>query len=522
MNSPAERHLNPGTLRQFADGELPAAEQSRAERHFAECPECRNLRDEATEGWMVYLDYRSTIVLQGTSLPANWSDLQAGMEEVDARIRARRKSRAARNTWWRWATAGLAAAALVAAYYGYRQTPSVQAAGLLRKAVAAARPPLPGARIRLHTRRRDVVRPAAVPPGGRDELASLFANAGYDWNLPFSAQAFEEWRDRLPDKHDAVHLLAHDGGSGPPVYLIRTSSAANALASATLVLRASDYLPVRETLEFRAHDSVEITSEPGEPAEIRTPALAPAAATAERIAAVPLAVRQLRALAALHAIHADLGEVELSAAGQILTIQGGGIGDARREQIQRAVGSMDGIELSLDSGAEAPAPGTRTTDAAGPAPEAPLRGLLASHLGAGAPVDEAINQILDASDAMLAQAFAWNSLAGWFSPKAEAALADADRASLLRLRDDYSREFLAQFERLAQLLSPLATVGQTAARDSGTWQYQAAAVLANAKSLDAVLSAGFASASAAGPPGQMMGRLEDALRNAKATAGGAR
>src|SRR5208283_5552614 len=117
---------------------------------------------------------------------------------------------------------------------------------LLRKAVAAARPPQPGARIRMHTRRRDLVRPAAMPPAGGDELARLFAAAGYDWSLPFSAQAFAAWRDRLPDKNDSLELRTKDADTGAPVYLIRTASASNALASATLVLRASDYVPVRE------------------------------------------------------------------------------------------------------------------------------------------------------------------------------------------------------------------------------------------------------------------------------------
>jgi hypothetical protein len=517
MNSQAERHLNPERLLQFSDGELQGAERRAADGHLAECGDCRKRRDEIAEGLKAYLDYRAEV-----PTPAAWSDLRDGMAEIDARIaciRARRTPRTNPFRLWRWAAAGLVAAALLAAAYRYRQIPSVQAAGLLRKAVAAAGPPPAGARIRLHTKRRDLVRPAAVPQPGSDELAKLFANAGYDWNLPFSAQAFAAWRDRLPDKRDTVELRPKDAGAAAPVYLIRTTSASNSLTSTTLVLRASDYLPIRETLEFRENETVEITS--AIPAPASTPAIPSAAPPAPRPATVrPLAVRQLRALVALHSIYADLGEVEISAAGGTLAIRSVGIDAARREQIRQALGSVDGVEVTLDDGGPAPPPKVRSGGAAKPVPEAPLRGLLASKLDSGASIDEALDRILDTSDAMLAQAFALHSLADRFPPAAEAALTDADRASLLQLRDDYSREFRRQFARLRQLLSPVAAVGGTDGREAGPWQDGAAAVLAAAKSLDSAVSACFASAAPTAPPDQMAHRLENSLREASAAAGG--
>ncbi len=520
MNSQAERHLNPERLLQFSDGELQGAERRAADSHLAECGDCRQRRDEIAQGLKAYLDYRAEV-----PTPAAWSDLRAGMAEIDAHIRARRTPRTNPFRMWRWAAAGLVAAALLAAAYRYRQIPSVQAAGLLRKAVAAASPPPVSARIRLHTRRRDLVRPAAMPQPGSDELARLFANAGYDWNLPFSAQAFAAWRDRLPDKRDTVELRSKDAGAAAPVYLIRTASASNSLASTTLVLRASDYLPIRETLEFRENETVEITSAIPAPATATTiaPAIPSAAPPALRPATVrPLGVRQLRALLALHYIHADLGEVEMSAAGGTLAIRSVGIGAARREQIRQALGSVDGVEVTLDDGGPAPPPKVRGGGAAKPVPEAPLRGLLASKLESGASIDEALDRILDTSDAMLAQAFALHSLADRFPPAAEAALADADRASLLQLRDDYSREFRRQFARLRQLLSPVAAVAGTDGREAAPWRDGAAAVLAAAKSLDSAVSACFASAAPTAPPDQMAHRLENSLREASAAAGGLR
>lgn len=514
MNNQAERHLNSESLLRLSDGEMDGTEQSAAQRHLAECGDCRSRLDEIAQGLKVYLDYRAAV-----ATPTSWSDLRAGMAEIDVRIHARRTSPRNSLPWLRWAAAGLAAVALLAAYYRYRQIPSVEAAGLLRKAVAAARPPQAGARIRLHTTRRDLVRPAAMPDAGGDPLAGLFAHAGYDWAVPFSAQAFAAWRDRLPDKRDSVELQANDIDTAAPVYLVRTSSASNLLASATLVLRASDYLPVREVLNFRGNEPVEISSAIPAAASAIAPAVQPEPRHAR---ALPIAVRELQALAALHAIRADLGEVELSDAGGALAVRGAGIGDARREEIRQALRSVDGVELSIAGGAHASPPNGRIPSAANIAPEAPLRELLASKLGSGVSIDDALNRILDASDAMLAQAFALRSLADRFPPPGEAALPDADRASLLRLRGDYAREFLRQFERLSQLLSPVVTVGRSDAPAAAPWQNQAADVLAAAKSLDSAVSACFASAVSTAPPDRMVRQLEIALREAAVVAGGIR
>jgi hypothetical protein len=445
------------------------------------------------------------------------------MARIDGRIRARRNPPARFGAVRRWAAIGLAAAALLALYYRYRQIPSVQAAGLLRKAVAVAQPPAPGARIRLHTRRTDLVRPASLPQGDDSAWARLFAQAGYDWALPFSARSFDGWRGRLTDKKDSVELQPADGDTGAPVYVIRTSSESNPLASATLVLRASDYLPVRETLEFRGSDALEITTAiPSTAAAAPAPQPLPALPHA---AALPLAIRELRALTALHSIHADLGEVEMSAADQTLTIRSVGLGEARRDQIRQALASadgLDGVELSFDNDTHLPVEGGRAENPVRSAPESSLRASLALKLGSGVSIDEAIDRILDTSDAMLAQAFALRSLAARFPPEAEAALAESDRRTLAQLRDDYSGEFLRRFDRLAQLLSPLVAAVPPVKRDPAAWQLRAAAMLAAAKSLDAALSAGFASAGAAAPPDLMVQRLEQALREVSAAAGGLR
>ena len=115
------------------------------------------------------------------------------------------------------------------------------------------------------------------------------------------------------------------------------------------------------------------------------------------------------------------------------------------------------------------------------------------------------------------------TLADRFPPAEEAALADADRAALLQMRDDYRREFRRHFARLRQLLTPVATVGGTNGPEAASWQDDASAILGAAKSLDSAVSACFASAApTTAPPDQMVQRLQTALREAAAAAGGLR
>jgi hypothetical protein len=290
-------HWNSESLLRISDGDL-----NDAGHRLAECGECQGRLSEIDEGLRIYFDYRAAVPAPP---PSPWTDLRAGMAEVDVRVRNRRRAERHSGGWLRWAVAGLAAAALVAAYYRYQGIPSVQAAQLLRKAVAAAQAPKPGARIRLHNRQQDLVRPALMTSGSGDDFARLFADAGYAWAQPFSAQSFAAWRDRLADKTDSVELEAKDSETGGPAYRIRTSSGSNAIAHATLVLRAGDYLPIREILEFRGSDPVEITSAiPAPAASGGPPAPSPGPGVAP---ALPVAVRELHALAALHGIHADLG-----------------------------------------------------------------------------------------------------------------------------------------------------------------------------------------------------------------------
>src|SRR5262249_41819792 len=147
-----------------------------------------------------------------------------------------------------WATAALALMIACAIFYRFRQTPSVQAAELLRKAIAAdgrARKLRP---IQIRTRDRRLMRLSGAErkPGSSaadaqalDSIRAMFRSAHYDWEDPLSAKSYQAWRDQLADKRDLVI-------EEPGAYLIRTNTGSGELLVATLKIRMSDFQPVEE------------------------------------------------------------------------------------------------------------------------------------------------------------------------------------------------------------------------------------------------------------------------------------
>ena len=89
----------------------------------------------------------------------------------------------------------------------------------------------------------------------------MFDAAPFSWEDPLSAKSYAVWHDQLPAKRDQVEAIDRDDSAGVGVYVIRTSTSASTLRTATLTLRARDLRPIREMLEFTS-ETVEITDVP--------------------------------------------------------------------------------------------------------------------------------------------------------------------------------------------------------------------------------------------------------------------
>jgi len=129
-----------------------------------------------------------------------------------------------------------------------RQTPKVEAAALLQKAVIASESrPAAHKRLRITTRTGQMTRVIGVahkPAARESEIARLFDAAHYDWDDPLSAKSYSAWRGQLPSFRDAI-------ASEPNSYEIKTTTEDNELLTAKLKLRSSDLEPIEGRFEFR-------------------------------------------------------------------------------------------------------------------------------------------------------------------------------------------------------------------------------------------------------------------------------
>src|ERR1017187_6687541 len=261
------RHPEDGLLLRYLDGELPGRKARQVRTHLETCWQCRAQVDEleATIGECVR--YRQNVLAPSLPPPPEpWRSLDFARADSElagelaaqswftrlARFRSPRQ-----NPGLRWALSGTAVVALCfVLVQQLRETPKVEAAALLQKAVRAAQSrPAAHKRLRITTRTGQMTRVIGVaykPAARETEIARLFDAAHYDWNDPLSAQSFSAWRDRLPHLQDAI-------ASQPNSYEIKTTTEDSELVSATLKLRGTDLEPLEGRFEFRNRDWVEMT-----------------------------------------------------------------------------------------------------------------------------------------------------------------------------------------------------------------------------------------------------------------------
>ena len=378
-------------------------------------------------------------------------------------------------------------------YYQLRETPSVQAAELLRKAVAAAdaspqtRPP----RVRIRTRQRTTIRAANLMSGETGPLE------------PLSVRSYQRWHDELPDKHDEVTTVAGN-------FQIRTTTGSGELAQATLQLRAPDLHPVEERLEFRNRDWVEIEEMPAElplanlaaadNPHTAVPAPAPAAAPKSEEFRQPAPAAtvgdELAVLVALHHIGADLGDpIEVKrASGQIL-VAGIGIDPRRREEIQQALGQRPNVVVRFSE-----------PDSAAPQPERPVRGeapasadmaaleaRIEKQAGGRANYERLATDILDSSDTLMSRAYALRRIAERFPRAVEPEMTAADRQVLRDLYREHANALAREALSMERLLKPV--LGPLGGRSNGvppppaaSWQAGTEELFTNARRVETILA----------------------------------
>jgi anti-sigma factor RsiW len=517
MSSLGTRHPEEGQLLRYLDGELPGRKARQVRKHLEACWHCRAELEELQNTVGDCVRYRKNVL--GTCLPPPpdpWQDLARGFDGIDASLD--RESLAARlgraislpRPAVSWAmTAAIAMAVVGVIVYQWRETPSVQAAALLQKAVAVADSrPRPARRIRIRTASLQLTRVVGAGQAASDApaIAGLFRSANYNWDDPLSAKSFRTWRDQLPEKRDEV-------AATDDAYRIQTSTDASELVSATLKLRMTDFEPLEGRFEFRNRDWVEmteLTDQPTLPASTvagatggmpRQPGMPPDSSEPPAEPLNPAGVaEELQVVAALHQVGADLGDpVEIKRDNGQILVSGTGIPPQHQKQIHEALDSMPGVVVRFSEPGAPPGPeGTppetpALRDSTGSAPP-PFQARLEERLGGRPQFERFSSQLLDESDAIMSRAYALRRLAQQFPPDVESQLSAEDR----RVLRDLGREHVAALARQsgemdAALSRILPALGGTAASgelrlDSAAWQPASEELVSAARRVETVLA----------------------------------
>jgi hypothetical protein len=432
--------------------------------------------------------------------------------------------------------------------YQLRETPSVQAAALLKKAAAVADSrPRPAHRIRIRTASLQLTRVigAGQPASDTPAIERLFRSANYNWDDPLSARAFETWRDQLPAKRDEVAAMEDPQSPDRNSYRIQTTTDASELVSATLKLRMTDFEPLEGRFEFRNRDWVEmteLTDQPNEPASTvagatggmpRQPGMPPDRVEPLAEPMNPAGVaEELQVVAALHRVGADLGDpVEIARNSGQIVVSGTGIPPEHQKQIHEALDSMPGVVVRFEepggvpSGPGAPPVEPETPvlrDSAGSAPP-PFQARLEERLGGRPQFERFSSQLLDGSDALMSRAYALRRLAQQFPPDVERQLGAGDR----RVLRDLGREHVAELARQsgqmdAALGRVLASLGGTAPAgevrlESAAWQPASEELLSAARRVETVLAVLLGMAPADNPADHTPSQLLAALAQLRAS-----
>lgn len=480
-------HLDDDQLLRYADGELSPREAEPVERHLAACWQCRTHLDELTQTIGNCVRYRKTLFDDCfPSPPAPWCDIHSRMAEVDAtlgspsfisRVWNGMRQFSASPRQWAPVMAGLVLAAFV--IHEFRDTPTVSAAVLLDRAVTAAeaQPVAKKRKLRIRHGNRSITRIAGqgFAPLSQAEwesasaLQAMFVKANYSWEDPLSAASFSAWRNQLSQKEDAVSQP--DSAS----YLIQTSTGTGELASASLRLASADMHPVESTLAFRNREAVEITDlgeaapapntsisrtsplTPNTPQATQAPAAGLAPASADTAAA------ELRVVALLSRMGADLGEpIEISRKDGHLLVTGIGIAPQRQVQIQQELASQPGVVVQFSDPSPGAAPLADRSQESPAAPGAETRAWqtqIANYLGGRPNLEQFSDQNLLLMDAAMSRVHALRRLADRFPAAKERELTTDEQKTLAALRATHAAALREKInvldQHMTQLLSGL-------------------------------------------------------------------
>jgi anti-sigma factor RsiW len=527
MSSFFRRHSDRDLVR-YLDGELSARKAGKVERHLESCGQCRAELEELKDTLAECARYQDVLDAQSPEAPQPWRDLYRDFSRIDESLAntsllGRLMRPLVHSGAPRWAfVTGLAALIVLVSLHQLRQAPSVQAASILRKAVAVSESqPRPARHIRVRTsHRQEFTRLAGaqaslIQVAAQQAVAAQFQAANFDWNDPLSARAFEQWRDEQVHKTDEVTTVPNPQVPSSSCTRIRTAAAEGELAQVSITLDAGDYRPLEEMLEFRDREWIELSeisenstdiaggtlSRPVEsPVRAAEPPSRPAAFAPGSSASIS---DELQVLSALNSIGADLGDpVEVSlAGGKVLVTGGEGIPPRRQNDIRASVADLPHVEVEFSPSRPATVPAETAVAGGGvaSAPASPMQARLEKHLGGHAEFDRFSTQLLDLNEAAMQRVYALHRLSQKISPEDEAQLSSKDLNVLHEISRKHTAVLAEKVSGMERILVPtLSALGGTAGDGTAagvsptsghtTWQPAAEDVYKDARRVEVLVS----------------------------------
>ncbi|MBZ5620673.1 MAG: hypothetical protein LAQ69_18400 [Acidobacteriia bacterium] len=524
MSSLQVHHPEDGLLLRYIDGELPARKVRQVARHLEACWQCRSEVEDLQVTVADCVRYRRNILQTHLPPPPSpWPDLYREFARVDASLReepwlARLKGSFGSPTIRRWGVA--VAAALVVAvgvFQQLRETPSVEAATLLKRAVSAAdrRPDVPR-QVRFQTRTQQITRVIGshraepVMEASTALLKARFQAAQYDWDDPLSAKAYQGWRGGLATTQDEVTTVADPQSPAGSCYRIRTVTPDGSLVAASLMLRTTDLRPVEGKLEFRDREWVEFaeiteitdatTRDDGRPVatNVEPPIGRAEPSRLARTSPGPTASisDELQVLSALHKVGADLGDpVEVTSSGGRVLVSGVGIPAERQKQIHGKLDSMPNVDIQFSDPATTPPPAEPAVPEtpSGASKPAGIQARVEQQVGGHAEFERFSSQVLDRNESMMSRAYALRSLAQRFSAESEAKLSPEERQVLRDMAREHADTLAREASGIEEALNPiLAAMGGSVTARPATlqpaWEPAAEEVAAAAHRVDVLVS----------------------------------
>ena len=520
MSSFFTRHSEKDLVR-YLDGELSARKIGKVERHLESCGRCRTELDELKNTFAECVHYQNVLKAQTPEAPQPWRDLYRDFSRIDESLAndsllVRLMRPLVHSGAPRWSfVAGLAVLIVLGSIYQLRQAPSVQAASILRKAIAVSESkPRPAHRIRVRTsHQQEFMRPANVPAvltqvAEAQAVAALFQSAHFDWNDPLSARAFQQWHDEQVRKTDEVTTVSNPQAPLESYTQIRTVAAEGELAAASITLNTEDYNPVEERLDFRDREWIElseISETSTESASVNAPRVEVPVRAAEppsRPAAFAPGSSasisdELQVLSALSSIEADLGDpVDVTLSGGRVVVTGHeGITLQRQQKIKDSLAGMPHVELEFSPSLPATVP-QETVEAGGSIanmPVSPMQARLQKQLGGHAEFERFSTQLLDLDEAAMQRVYAIRRMAQKFSPDDEAQLSSKDLNLLHELSRKHTAVLAEKVSEMDRILVPtLSALGGTAAgvhpAVHATWQPAAEDLYKNSRRVEVLVS----------------------------------